>query len=162
MAKNSSFVKDGALERFLNRLPEDVAASFTTEQLSAMQAALQFTQWRRHPVDLRMTIPLLWKRFYVVLVAGPERRSKQRLKAERSRNPIWTLGNVGFVLVFICLGILSSLGISQLQMTSFSSPVKLQAHPTEIPFKADKQSCEESDRIWRNGECIDYAHDPTF
>ncbi|MEO1094828.1 MAG: hypothetical protein AAFX01_08010 [Cyanobacteria bacterium J06638_28] len=162
MTKNSSFVKNDALERFLNRLPEDVAASFTAEQLSALQSALQFTQWRRHPIDLRLTLPLFWKRFYVVLVAGPERRSKERLKADRSRNPIWTLSNVGFVLAFICLGILLSLGLFQLQINTFSSPMKFKTHPAAIPFKADKQSCEASDRIWRNGECIDYAHDPSF
>ena len=162
MAEHSSFTKDAALERFLKNLPEDVASSFNLEQLQAMQSALQATQWRKHPIDIRLSVPILWKTFYVVLVAGPERRSRQRLIAERSKNPIWTYSNMIFAVMLVCVGMLASLGLFQLKNSSLNTLQNLEVHPAGIPFKADRKSCEESNRVWKNGECFDYNHDPTF
>lgn len=162
MTKASSFVKDAALERFLKRLPDDIANSFTIEQLQAMQTGLQATQWRRHPVDIRMTIPVLWKKFYFVLVAGPEKRSKIRRASDRVQQPIWTLANVLFVICLTSTGILLSLGLFQLKMISLGSLTKTTTYPAGIPFKESPEACEESGRAWRNGECIDYGHDATF
>lgn len=162
MTEKTSFTKNAALERFLKNLPENVASSFNAEQLQAMQNALQATQWRRHPVDIRLTVPLLWKKFYVVLVAGPERRSQQRLRSDRSKNPIWTFRNVFFVLFLVCAGMLTSLGLFQVKSSSLKALDNLKVHPAGIPFKEDRTSCEESDRVWKNGECVDYNHDPTF
>ena len=162
MTKASKFTKNAALERFLKRFPEDVKNSFTVEQLQAMQTALQATQWRRHPVDIRLTIPFLWKKFYFVLVAGPEQRSKQRRIADRSLNPIWTFKNLLFVMVMVVLGILISLGLFQLRHLSFDTLGETEIHPTSIPFKEGKQACQETGRTWENNECIDYTHDPTF
>lgn len=162
MDKQSSFIKTDALQRFLERLPEDVACSFSIEQLQAMQSALEGAKWRRHPVDIRLTIPLLWKSFYFVLVAGPERRSKERRVAERTRNPVWRFSNLLFTMTLICFGMLMALGIFQLQHISFNALGDVKTHPAGIPFKEDQKTCEESGRVWRSSECIDYEHDPTF
>ncbi|MBE7381466.1 MAG: hypothetical protein F6J95_008660 [Leptolyngbya sp. SIO1E4] len=162
MTKASPFSKDSALERFLKRLPEEVADSFTVEQLQAMQSALQTTQWRRHPVDLRLTIPILWKKFYVVLVAGPERRSNQRRMLDRAKNPIWTSTNLLFVVGLVSLGIMLSLGLFQLKSLSLNLLPSTEIHPAGIPFKESQAACEETGRVWQDGECIDYEHDPIF
>lgn len=162
MAKVSSFTKDASLNRFLKRFPEEVANSFTGDQLQAMRAALQTTQWRRHPVDIRLTLPLLWKKFYVVLVAGPEQRSQQRRTQDRDKNPVWTLPNLLFIALLMGLGILLSVGIFQLKSISLDFLTETDLHPAGIPFKPDQQSCEESGRIWQDNECIDFAHDPLF
>ncbi|NER78321.1 MAG: hypothetical protein F6K42_01845 [Leptolyngbya sp. SIO1D8] len=162
MSQASPFTKDVALERFLKNLPEDVANSFTLEQLKAMQVALQSTQWRRHPIDIRLSIPLLWKRFYFVLVAGPERRSKQRLKSDQIRNPVWTPVNLLFATGLIGLGILAALGLFQLKSISLDTLTGIETHPAGIPFKEDQAACEESGRTWEEGKCIDYHHDPIF
>ncbi|MEM9817949.1 MAG: hypothetical protein AAF827_16300, partial [Cyanobacteria bacterium P01_D01_bin.6] len=111
MSNSSSFVKNPALERFLRRLPEDIANSFTTEQLQALQGALQSTHWRQHPVDIRLTIPVLWKRFYFVLIAGPDRRSKRR----QIYAPIWRPANILFTMGLIILGMLMTIGLFQLR-----------------------------------------------
>jgi len=51
-----------------------VAASFTKEQRVALQT--MFGDWSatRHPVDIRCTFPLGWRRFYLVLLMGWDRR----------------------------------------------------------------------------------------
>ena len=61
-----------------------------------------------HPVNLRLSIPLLFKRYYVTIVAGEERRSPERLAEEREKHPLTTTANmiflftVGFILGGSC------------------------------------------------------------
>lgn len=50
------------------------------------------------PINIRITIPILGKRFYFALLAGKERRGDERLALERRRNPIFTKSNVVFLL----------------------------------------------------------------
>ncbi len=60
--------------RLLANMPEDVASSFTELQLEMLEHALAGGKWRDHPVDVRLSIPVLWRRFYFVLLAGAEFR----------------------------------------------------------------------------------------
>lgn len=55
--------------------------------------------WRRHPADLRLTVPFVGCDLYFTVVAGPERRSTARRRQERRRHPVRTLGNAAFVLL---------------------------------------------------------------
>ena len=48
----------------------------------------------RYPVNLRITIPFLPRSFFVTLIIGPEKRSRERLKEIRERYPINTWGNL--------------------------------------------------------------------
>ena len=50
-----------------------------------------------HPVNIRLSIPLPFRRFYITIVAGPERRDRERLEAERFRHPLCKLGNIVFL-----------------------------------------------------------------
>lgn len=50
-----------------------------------------------HPINLRLSIPFLFKRYYVTLVAGEERRSPERRTAERQKHPVKTTGNTLFL-----------------------------------------------------------------
>ncbi len=61
-----------------------------------------------HLVDLRLSVPLFFKRYYVTLIAGEERRGPERLAAMRQIHPINSTGNrsVSFAtgtFVGICL-----------------------------------------------------------
>jgi len=49
-----------------------------------------------HPINLRLSIPLLFKRYYVTIVVGEERRRPKRLAAERRKHPLVTRGNLFF------------------------------------------------------------------
>ncbi|NEQ43527.1 MAG: hypothetical protein F6K00_08185 [Leptolyngbya sp. SIOISBB] len=157
-------MKNPAFERFLRSLPDDVVASFNTYQLQSMSAALK-QESRRHSVDLRVTIPILWKKFYLVLLVGPERRSIDRRKADRAKFPIWTVGNAFVLLMFIAVGFLVATGLWQLKLTAkdFLQPESIgDSHPVEIPFITTEQECVDSNRSWENGKCIDYEHDRRF
>lgn len=61
--------------------------------------------WMAHPVDIRVSMPLPFGRYYLTLVAGPERRSAERRAQERARRPVTTMGNFLFFLA-------SALGIN--------------------------------------------------
>jgi hypothetical protein len=51
------------------------------------------------PVNIRMTVPILGRRFYFSIAGGRERRSKERLALERQANPFRTKSNITFILI---------------------------------------------------------------
>lgn len=95
----------------LRRIPEPVRDSLTPAQAQAVSTAVQPSG--RHPVDLRLTLPLPGRPVFFSVVAGRERRSGDRLAAERRQHPLHTLGNVVFMISsltgFYTLGLLAVL-----------------------------------------------------
>lgn len=61
------------------RIPTDVWAALSTTQRDALLAALEP---RNHPIDLRVSIPLLNRRCYITVLGGRERRALDRLAQE--------------------------------------------------------------------------------
>jgi len=55
--------------------------------------------WESHPIDIRISIPLIFGRWYFTLVGGPERRDPKRRKTERRKHPLLKLGNVIFMFI---------------------------------------------------------------
>ncbi len=49
-----------------------------------------------HPINIRLSIPLLIKRYYVTIIAGEERRTPERLSVERRKHPLVSRGNLVF------------------------------------------------------------------
>ncbi len=62
------------IARFLARVPREVAASFTPAQLQAVQRAFGMRYVMEHAIDQRRTLHLPWGRYYLVLLAGRDRR----------------------------------------------------------------------------------------
>jgi hypothetical protein len=58
----------------LDRLPPDVLGSLTVEQRAAI--AVASGDWKNgfHRVNIRLSLPLLPKRWYITVLGGPERR----------------------------------------------------------------------------------------
>ncbi len=100
MATYSRAKFDPFLERFFSRIPEDVALSFSEEQLRAIKRAFVHTEGRGHSVDLRLSFWFL-TRFYMVLLLGPERRNRARRRRDRSAHPVGTLANLVMMVVFV-------------------------------------------------------------
>ncbi len=96
--------------RFLEGMPEEVARSFTELQLETIEHALEGGKWRDHPVDVRLSIPVLWRRFYFVLLAGPERRSAERRKYERARRPVRAIADIILLALFFVLLVPAAVG----------------------------------------------------
>lgn len=157
--KFSHFKSGAALNRFLDRLPPDIADSFSPEQLIAMQEVLQR---QPHAIDIRLTVPLIWQRIYCVLLIGPERRSEERRQTDRSHYNVWTTANLLFITGFISLSLLSLIGLLNLKLSVLEKFSPSADYPTSIPFKDNRADCEKSGRFWEDGECIDYDHSPTF
>ena len=93
-----------SIQSLLARMPRTVLDTFTEDQLDALAQAADQCRWGQHPTDIRLSIPFLGKRFYVVFVAGEERRSTQRRAEERTLRPLATTGNLFFLTAFTAIG----------------------------------------------------------
>jgi hypothetical protein len=91
---------DAAYDTVLDRLPTEVFESLTAEQRAALWQAAKPMTWRRHPVNLRLTIPVPFshQRYFVTVVGGMDKRGKDRLSRERRMFPLRTVGNMLFLL----------------------------------------------------------------
>ena len=75
---------------------------------------------RRHPVNVRLTVPLPFLgRCYLTVVAGRERRSPERLAVERRKHPLRTAGNVIFAFAVGSVIGLALLTAVQLAIVAF-------------------------------------------
>lgn len=63
------------------RIPSDILAALTPAQRDRLIDAITLRPGT-HRIDLRTSVPLLGKRYYITLLAGPERRSLERLEKE--------------------------------------------------------------------------------
>jgi len=100
MVKDES--SDPFLEKFFSRIHPSVAQSFTPAQLAAIKLAFGARTWGSHTIDIRWSFPLLWRRFYLVLLAGREQRPPERRAQEPDRHPFANLGNAIITVIF-CL-----------------------------------------------------------
>ena len=70
------------------------------------------TEWSGdHPIDIRISVPYGFGRFYLTVVGGLERRNPHRLAAERRKHPLIKAGNL---LLFFALG--TVLGLAALSL----------------------------------------------
>jgi len=76
----SQTTNDPALQSILDRMPKEVADSFTEEQLSHLHSALGARSWKKHSLDIRSTfpVPFIKRRIYFVLLMGRNRRELTR------------------------------------------------------------------------------------
>lgn len=94
------------LETLWNRIPEDARESFTEAQRAILADAARQCLFNTHPVDIRFSLPLLFKRFYFVVLGGAERRSAERRTMERQRLPLLKLANLFFLVGLAAIGTL--------------------------------------------------------
>lgn len=81
----------------LARLPPEFVRTLSAEQRALLREALPGRAWRRHPVDLRFSVPWFGRGLFVTLIAGTEKRSTERRMADRTRYPLHRLGNLLFL-----------------------------------------------------------------
>ncbi len=94
--------QDPGLHKLLSRMPEDVAASFTEQQLSQLRLALGARQWRKHQVDIRGTLTFWRWRYYYVLVAGRNLRDGVRSGQKISQLMLAVMISLLLVLCSLC------------------------------------------------------------
>jgi hypothetical protein len=107
------FEADPFCKALFESLGPEVRASFTEIQMNALVSSLTRMSRQRHSLDLRAQVSLFFQRYYVVLLAGPDRRHMvMKTLARRRRLSFYagtgaTLGMAGFA----ALSILSVLGL---------------------------------------------------
>jgi hypothetical protein len=81
-----------------------------------------------HPINIRLSIPLLFKTYYVTIIAGEERRTPERLSAERRKHPLVTRGNLFF---FALVG--TVIGLAGLALIQFATMYLLDQSGALVP-----------------------------
>jgi hypothetical protein len=94
-----------------------------------------------------------------------KKSSKQSFQSSATRVS-WHDQNIVFVSVFFVVISTCVYAIYPLiftSITSNSSRSSKSFHPTSIPWLTNKAECEHNHgRVWRQGHCWDYEHDPSF
>jgi hypothetical protein len=106
----------GSDDWILARLPDHIHARLTPDLIRAIAEAAAPRAWAGHPVDIRLSIPLPFGRYYLALVAGPERRPDERRIAEQGARRVMTAGNMLFVLSIVVV-FYAVLGLAALLLT---------------------------------------------
>jgi hypothetical protein len=158
---NNSQYTDHNFERLFAQIAPEIANTFTDKQIEALKRGFGYQRLSSHFLDIRVSVPIPGLRFYLVLLAGSERRSRQRLHFEKGLYPFWTPSNILFligllIIILICSFTTFSFGFSSFHLTSTL------AYPTSIPWISDQSECEYTNRVWRDGKCWDYEQSPNF
>ncbi|MGB0747217.1 MAG: hypothetical protein ACPGO3_00590 [Magnetospiraceae bacterium] len=95
-------------EELLTQLPQEVTLGLSERQKTALARALREAP-RRHPVNIRLTLPFFGRRYFLALVAGSESRGPQRRARDRAENPVTTLPNMLFFLGIVTVFYVSAL-----------------------------------------------------
>lgn len=148
-----------SVDYVLARMTPEVAESFSGVQYEALRQALVP---RHHGVNIRLSLPCLQWRLYLVVLAGTDVRSAHRRDLDAAHHPLWTPMNMVAIAGIMGVGMLALLSLLQLGQVNWASRLEPETAPAAIPFKEDQRSCETSERVWQDGTCLDYAHDPTF
>ena len=66
------------VKNLLSKMPNEVAQSFTDEQLTQINLALAGRRWGQHKLDIRGTLSFLSSRYYFVVLGGKDKREVSR------------------------------------------------------------------------------------
>jgi hypothetical protein len=161
MSKSPLEQTDPFFQNFFADIPPELGHGFSDEQLNAVKQAFGARSWGSHPVDIRMSSPIPLLRFYLVLLAGRERRSRERLRSQKNMYPLWTPANIIAIAIFGAMVATSAIALFSLLFSTLS-PVTNTTHPALIPWLDTPESCEQTGRIWQDNQCWDRKHNPTF
>ena len=98
-------------ERLLEQMDQKVAASFTDIQVREVERILSMPSSRRFPVDIRVSLPFVWRRYFITILAGPEQRSAERLEKERADHALWTFTNIVAIIFLLLMFVPALIGL---------------------------------------------------
>ncbi|WP_440905379.1 3-phosphoshikimate 1-carboxyvinyltransferase [Catenovulum sp. SX2] len=114
--KTVSVEQSPEIKRLFQRIPANVAKSFTPEQIIHLKSAIN-NRGGEHSIDVRGTVSLFkWRYYYVVLIGKNKRTlSTAELRMAKLINTIFLTGLITFILLISLLTIYiikSALGIN--------------------------------------------------
>lgn len=74
VGSNEASARDAELNDILKRINPEVAATFTPAQRRVLRSLLATRGATRHMLDMRHTLPVFGKRYYLAIFFGRERR----------------------------------------------------------------------------------------
>ena len=74
-------------------------ASSEEASTASMDQSTSDRAWGTHPINIRVSIPLIFGRWFFTIVGGPERRHPDRRAMERRKHKLLTLGNGIFLFI---------------------------------------------------------------
>jgi hypothetical protein len=154
---------NSVFEQLFAEISPEIKDTFTVDQLESIQIAFGSNNITSHPMELRVSVPTSELRFYLVFLAGLERRSLQRLRYEKSLHPLWTLSNIIFLIGFLIVLLASSYATLSFILSSLTSTfIPTPPYPTSIPWIDNQSECRHTNRTWHDGKCWDSEHSPMF
>ncbi|WP_299791847.1 hypothetical protein [uncultured Shewanella sp.] len=117
--------QDPVIRKLLNKLPDDLADSYSERQLQGLRVALGDRTWGKHFIDYRGTFAITFVRwrFYYVFLLGKNRRAYTR--REKHASLLMFMGLIiMFLIISLSLGLLSlyilksALGIDLMEESS--------------------------------------------
>jgi hypothetical protein len=109
-------LRPGSEDWILARLPDEIHSRLTPDIKDALAQVAAPRRWGDHPIDIRLSIPLPFGRYYLALVLGPERRAEERRSTEREARPVMTAANILFILTIVVM-FYGVLGVAALLLT---------------------------------------------
>ena len=80
--EQAAAARDPFIDHYFKRIDPAVAASFTEEQCEAIKMMFGARGIAKHALEVRRSLPIGKRRFYMVLLLGRERRTFGRLYSE--------------------------------------------------------------------------------
>ncbi len=68
-------------------------------RMDALSAAK--APWKKHPVDIRISVPFFGERYYMTIVGGREKRGRERVKSEGTEHALMTASNLVFIIMMV-------------------------------------------------------------
>lgn len=93
----------------MSKIDRKIIDSMTAEQVEAVRAALLAAdRGKRHPIDIRLNIPLYFASYYLVLFAGRDKRRGTLLKEAMRKN---VQDKRGGTMMILLIGMLIMFGL---------------------------------------------------
>lgn len=100
------------------RLSKGTLAALNRDQKEEIAKVINDPEWKRPPVNIRMSLPFFARRFFVTVIGGVEKRGPARRKHEAGRYPLRTIANI-----FFFVGIAMAFYIAAIVGLAFQSAI---------------------------------------
>jgi hypothetical protein len=115
----------------LERVPLEVRRSLTFEQRSALGVALRETR-RKHTIDLRFPIPLIFTQLYFVLLVGKDLRRDTQDKMISRRTEAGHWGMAAVIGIFVLVLAVAGLAIAYFAKSKAGVDILPDAHAKDV------------------------------
>jgi len=92
---------DAFTHHVMRRIAPEILDSFSPQQRQAIHQALSEQSGRRHTIDVRISIPLFFARYYFVVLLGRDRRKAIRSREQDRRDHTNSVASLLFLLFLL-------------------------------------------------------------